>query len=150
MTIFEGPDGSGKGTLLRAFRSYTDFTHLEWDRGYLSRLVYAEYYERPLYTNPKLRREAVAEFKKFVEVNRPLIVYLKADPAVLERRIVARGEDLSGPDSKVVTKLFDHWLLELNFGDRVLEVDTTLEPDLENLSERIVKKIKQVQKKGRR
>ncbi len=150
LVIFEGADGAGKGVLLRAFRSLTNFAHLEWDRGYLSRLVYSEYYKRPMFTMPKLRKTAIAEFKKFVRVNKPLIVYLKADPEVLAKRIVCRGEDLSeGPDPRVVVPMFERWLHELDFMDRVLEIDTTNEPDLEKLSIQIVKKINQLQCKGK-
>lgn len=148
LVIFEGVDGSGKGFLLRAFREDTQFSHLEWDRGYLSRLVYAQYHQRPLYTNKRLRKEAVDEFRNFVKYMKPVIVYLYADPEVLEARIVNRGENPShGPDPRVVAPMFERWLDELDFGDRVIRFDTTREPDLTKMVEAIVSRIKKLQKR---
>lgn len=151
LVIFEGVDGSGKGTLLRAFREATRYAHLEWDRGYLSRLVYAQYYGRPTYTDPKLLKESISEFKKFLKTSRPLVVYLYAREDVLNKRIRARGEDPSqSPNPVVVSGIFNKWLEYFDLEERLATFDTSGDPDLGKMVDVITKRLKQLQRKGRR
>lgn len=151
LVIFEGVDGVGKGTLLRAFREVTKYAHTEWDRGLLSRLVYAQYFERPLYTNHVLRKEAIKEFQSFVKSMKPLFVYMTADENVLDRRIRSRGEDPSeSPNSSAVKRAFEQWIDALGIDGRVLRIDTTIDPDIDSLVKMVTDKIKQLQKKGRK
>lgn len=146
--IFEGPDASGKSTLLRSFRIATDFEFVEMDRGHISRLAYAKFFKRPLYERTCLWTKAVDECKKFIVREDAVVVYTYATPDVLESRIAARGEEVKRePNSAEMLKIFDWVLGELNLKRRLLRLDTSANPSRADLVEQVQSRIIELEEK---
>jgi len=144
---FEGPDGAGKSTLLREFNRLTDYEHITVDRLHLSHMVYAQQAKRKEHELPILRHEAGEEFRKFMYSVKPLIVYLYASRAVLEERISMKGEDPSqGMDVTASMSIYDELIKKSGFMERILKIDTTMNPTWRSMTERIVGKIGSLQR----
>lgn len=148
--IYEGPDGAGKTLLMQEVHAATKFAHVAVDRMHLSHLVYSQYYSRDLFVAPAELAKFVTSFKKFMVEQRPLIVYVKADPSVLDERMRRRGEDpKAGPASESAIKLYDHWLETLGFTERVITIDTTFDPPMDEVVGRIVGKVKSLERRAK-
>lgn len=146
--IYEGPDGAGKSMLMEAVHGATNYEHVAIDRMHLSHIVYSQYYQRDLYMAPKKLESFLQNFKKFVIEQKPLIIYVKADAPVLEERIRRRGEDLTkSPSANVIMKLYDHWFHTLGFTERVITVDTSFDPPMDDTVARVVGKIKSLERR---
>lgn len=146
IVVFEGLDGSGKTTLLNAFNAETQYRHIAVDRMFLSHMVYARYYHRESWMNLDQRAAEVKEFKQFVVSMRPLVVYMTAEPHVLEERIHSRGEIAdTGPNPRLTAKMYDEAIYELGFRERILHLDTTLSPLVSELVKRVVGKIESLE-----
>ena len=148
LIIFEGSDAVGKGVLLRSFRSYTRYQFVEMDRGHISRLVFAQYFKRPLYTSEKFRFNAEKEIKTFVKQNNAVIAHVYAKKDVVFERMRLRGEDpTTEPDPETIATLIDGLIDKLGLRDRCVSVDTSGDPDLEECAKKIYEKVKSVQKR---
>lgn len=142
LVIFEGPDAAGKTSLLRKFNTVTGYSHITVDRLHLSHMVYARYYCRKEFTDLALRTAAASAVKKFVVEEKPLIVFVRADPHVLMKRIRDRGEDPDQePDPVQVEEIYEEEIRELGIHERLLRLDTSFAPDLEGLARRIEGKV---------
>lgn len=143
LVIFEGPDGSGKSLLRREFDKQTNYEHMSCDRMYLSFFVYAQMFGRNEFTSDKARKKLEADFRVFMKIMKPMIVYMKAKQSTLEERIRARGEDpREGPEASLSMTLYAHWIDHLKIQNRVVTIDTTGDPDLDSLVKLISNKIK--------
>lgn len=150
IVIFEGPDASGKTSLLREFNRETSYAHITVDRLHLSHMVYSSYYERKEWTDPDLRARAVAEFRKFMFLVKPLIVLLEVDAEVAEKRVRERGEKPEeGPDSLRASNIFKLVVQEVGVVDRLLTLNTSFDPPVGALVERIVGKIGSLERSDR-
>ncbi len=148
IVIFEGPDAAGKDVVRDKFEELTKYEHTCVTRFYLSQLVYSRYYKRPQWESQGQRMKMERDIKKFLLLVNPLIVYCYADCGVLEDRIRRRGEKVEAqPDCEVIKDLFEKIFTEYHVERNLLRLDTSLCPPLEELSYRIVGKIKSLEGK---
>lgn len=148
--LFEGCDASGKDIVRRAFEDATKYEHTCVTRFMLSQFVYAQYFKRPLFTDTRKNREYRNSIGKFLLEFRPLIVYLRADVGVLNSRIEQRGEKVSEqPDAVLMMHLYDTLFrdLKLDSSPRFLTIDTSFNPDLEEVAGRIVSKVAKLERR---
>ncbi len=79
-----------------------------------------------------------------------LVVYCHAKDEVLEHRIAERGEIYEAqPKSRVIKSYYNEILVGFN-DDQVLEIDTTGNPPLKDLSKKIQEKIKAIQSRTKK
>jgi thymidylate kinase len=126
IVIFEGPDGAGKDTLRKAFEKANNYKHTCVTRFFLSQLVYAWYYQRPLYTDPKKWRTYCRLVKKFVDTFDAVFVLVIASPNILIERISARGENpAEGPDAIEAIRMFRTLINIIGIEDRTIIINTS-------------------------
>lgn len=148
--IFEGPDGGGKDFIREAFEDATKYEHTVVTRFFFSQIVYARYFNRPEWNVASKRNQLEFNLKKFLLEFKPLVVYCHADSLVLAERILRRGENPDKqPDSFGVMSLYHQIFQDYKVEKRLLEIDTSLEPAMEDTVKRIIGKINSLETKRR-
>lgn len=141
--VFEGPDGSGKTSLMRAFRKVTEFQYLEVDRLHLSRIVYSQWFRRDEYSNQRLRDQRDQEFLEFMEKNDAVVILLKAEPGVLDERLKARGENPADhPDAEAVSQIYEEVIDRLGYRDKVITMENGRGQSLHELAEQLAERLR--------
>ncbi len=147
IVIFEGPDGAGKDTLRRAFEKANDYVHICAVRFFISDIVYADYFKRPMFSNLSIYEKFAKKAQAFFNDNDVLVVYVTADKKVIYKRITDRGEKIeSQPNFKQVEGLFDLYMRNFVTREgRVCRVNTTTD-SIEKCIKQIEQKIKELPK----
>ena len=148
--IFEGADASGKDILKTTIEKSGDYSHTCVMRFGFSQLVYGAYFKRPIWTNPKKRLAHVTVVRNLLKAVRPLYVYTYATPETLRERILRRGEKPElQPDSTAIDVLYRQMfeLVGIN-GYQLLELDTTGDPDLNELVKSVEVKIQALNRRS--
>lgn len=126
IVIFEGPDGGGKDTIRREFERNNDYEHICVVRMFFSDIVYADYFQRPMFTDVKKYNAFAESVKKFMREHDVLIVYATAQKKVIYKRIKDRGERLEKqPKLDKIEGLYDLYFRQFIPEGRLCKVDTT-------------------------
>ena len=134
IVIFEGPDGGGKDTVRRAFEKNNGFEHVCTTRLFFSDIVYADYYDRPLFSDVGAFKKFIDGIKLFMEKFNVLIVYVTANKDVIYNRIKDRGERIDNqPNLTSVEALFKLYLKQWAPKGRVCTIDTSVNPLYESV-----------------
>lgn len=133
--IFEGPDKTGKTTLLNAFNKATDFSYLVLDRLTISSKVYNKLFNR----NQEKYYKEIEE--SFCEAFNVLLVYCYCYPEDNERRLQKSNEKLPKSISsyEAVAAEFEKQIKESKYSN-VLELNTSMYT-IEYCVERIKKRV---------
>ena len=139
--VFEGPDGGGKDFVRAAFERETEYANTVVTRFFFSQMVYARYFNRPLWASVPAWKSYMETVSKFVRDFHPLVVYCTADPKVLAKRIRRRGETvLKQPNPDEIDVLFEEMFIVT--GVNVLRLDTTRNPPMNSLIRKIERAVK--------
>ena len=129
--VFEGPDKSGKSTLVREFNKATNFAYLVLDRGTVSSKVYSELFGRGDYDfYDKLEKELIGAVKV-------LYVCCFCDVGTIKLRLKEHKEILPPQLSNIenVTKAFLEEVKTNNKDYLLLNTKSSLRANLKTLME---------------
>lgn len=136
--IFEGLDGSGKDYLRLGFSEATKHRYVCVTRMFISSIVYAELFKRTSETHAHF-----SMLIKFMSEFKPCVVYCDAADAVLDSRILARGEEAPDPVLRSKTRaIYEHVLREHVPASSIVRIDTTRNPSIETMTQQILATLK--------
>lgn len=117
--IYEGMDKTGKGTLKRAVAEATGFKYVHIDRGPIGYMVYDKLYDRE-------SEKSIKQFERDWDClkDNSIVVYLKADFDIIEKRISEHNDPFIDRNTLERTKLMYEDLIE-KYCENVIVVDTT-------------------------
>lgn len=149
VVVIEGADATGKDFVKSALDRKTGFEHTCVVRFGISSLVYARYFRRPMWEDPKQRRDYVAMLRRFLKSVRPLYVHLTADQGTIDRRLVAKGEDPAGEKpSEVVERLYEEAYELVGFPRwQLLILNTAGDPQVSELVSIIESRIRTIEER---